>query len=262
MLARLKSGLKFSNVISVIALFVALVGGAYAADLIGPDDIARNAVRSRHVQNNSIRGADVLERTLGRVRRATRADTATTATSATSADSAASATNATNAALAANAELLDSIDSNGFIQGSGRVRVFHGAEPESGADPDPIPISTGGELTLTCPNFASAGAQIRYRNTSVDAVDAWTETRRTGTALSADNLADHDASYLSLAMNQSTELALSAISGYVGFAEFVIRRGAEVARIEARMKRDGLDSLCHYVIFVTEMTGGPIPGGG
>ena len=57
-------GLRYANVVSTIALFVALGGGAYAAGLIGPDDIARDAVRSKHVNDDSLTGADVKESSL------------------------------------------------------------------------------------------------------------------------------------------------------------------------------------------------------
>jgi hypothetical protein len=40
--------------LALIALFVALSGTAYAASKVGPDDIARNAVRSKHVKNHAL----------------------------------------------------------------------------------------------------------------------------------------------------------------------------------------------------------------
>jgi hypothetical protein len=38
----------------VTVLFIALVGGAYAAGLIGPDDIAKSAVHSEHVRSGEV----------------------------------------------------------------------------------------------------------------------------------------------------------------------------------------------------------------
>ena len=46
---RIRSGLTYANVISTIAVFAVLGGGAWAAARIGPNDIKRNAVRSRHI---------------------------------------------------------------------------------------------------------------------------------------------------------------------------------------------------------------------
>jgi hypothetical protein len=51
----------FANVTAMLALVVALSGTAYAAD------IARNSVGSPQVINNSLKGADVKEGSLGRV---------------------------------------------------------------------------------------------------------------------------------------------------------------------------------------------------
>ena len=44
--------------LALIALFVALGGTAYAASKIGPNDIAKNAVRSKHIKNNGVKLKD------------------------------------------------------------------------------------------------------------------------------------------------------------------------------------------------------------
>jgi hypothetical protein len=51
-------------VIAVIALFVALGGGAYAALRVGSKQIANNSIRSKDVRNNQLRGKDVRNRSL------------------------------------------------------------------------------------------------------------------------------------------------------------------------------------------------------
>ena len=56
MLARLRKRATFSNVISLIALFVALGGSAYA--------IGAGSIGSRELRNNSVRGVDVRNETL------------------------------------------------------------------------------------------------------------------------------------------------------------------------------------------------------
>jgi hypothetical protein len=61
-LPSLRRGLSFANVVSVLALFVALGGGAYAAVKLKPDSVG-----SRQVKDDSIRGIDVSEASLGTV---------------------------------------------------------------------------------------------------------------------------------------------------------------------------------------------------
>jgi hypothetical protein len=57
---RIRQHLTFANVVSVIALFVAIGGaGAYASGLIGPNDIRDNAVRSRHIKNHQVKPSDL-----------------------------------------------------------------------------------------------------------------------------------------------------------------------------------------------------------
>lgn len=50
---------KYASITSTMALFIALGGTGYAAGLIGPDDIADNAVRSNHILNGQVTSADV-----------------------------------------------------------------------------------------------------------------------------------------------------------------------------------------------------------
>ncbi len=56
--------LSYANVMSTVACFVALGGGAYAASKIGSQDIKRNAVLSKHIKGNQVKGGDVKESTL------------------------------------------------------------------------------------------------------------------------------------------------------------------------------------------------------
>ena len=114
----MRERLTYANVMATIAVFGVLAGGgAYAASQIGPKDIARNAVRSKHIQSgnvkrsdlaanavaspqvagDSLNGSDIIESSLGKVASATSADSATTAASATSAGSATTAGSATHA---------------------------------------------------------------------------------------------------------------------------------------------------------------------
>lgn len=101
-----------SLVISLLALFVALGGSAYAASKIGTKNIKNNAITSAKIKKNAVTtvkirngavtGAKIRAATLGTVPSATNATNAThaatadSATHAATADSARSAVNATN----------------------------------------------------------------------------------------------------------------------------------------------------------------------
>jgi hypothetical protein len=98
MFRSLRNRLSFANLVSVIALFVALGGGAaYAANAlpqntVGPKQLKKNAVVTSKIKANAVTGAKIKESTLGMVpsaSTATSAKTATTATVATTATTAA-----------------------------------------------------------------------------------------------------------------------------------------------------------------------------
>ena len=80
----LRSKLSFSNVISVIALFVALGGGvAFAAATIAKNSVTaksikKNAVRGSEIKTNAVTGKDANESTFEKVPLAALADLATT----------------------------------------------------------------------------------------------------------------------------------------------------------------------------------------
>jgi hypothetical protein len=90
-------------VISILALFVALGGSAYAASKIGTKNIKNNAITSAKIKKNAVTtakikngavtGAKVNAATLGTVPSATHASTADSATKATDATNAVNATN-------------------------------------------------------------------------------------------------------------------------------------------------------------------------
>jgi hypothetical protein len=51
---RVRRGLSYANVMSTMAVFAVLGGGAYAAGTIGAKDIKRNAVRAKHIKKNQV----------------------------------------------------------------------------------------------------------------------------------------------------------------------------------------------------------------
>lgn len=125
---RILRHLSFSNVIAVIALFVALGGAAYAGSKINGRKIVRasiggaklkdETITAKQIKKGTITGAQIKEGSLGAnvidlsnigtVPLAQSAVTATHAAKATSAQAAATATNATNAETAAKATTAES----------------------------------------------------------------------------------------------------------------------------------------------------------
>ena len=59
MLRSIGQRLTYANVMSTVALFIALGGTTYAVSNIGSADIRDNSVRSADLRNNDVRGGDV-----------------------------------------------------------------------------------------------------------------------------------------------------------------------------------------------------------
>jgi hypothetical protein len=64
-LKKLRKRLTYANVMSTVAVFVALGGSSYAALHINSGDIANNSVRGVDIRNRTIRERDVKRNTLG-----------------------------------------------------------------------------------------------------------------------------------------------------------------------------------------------------
>ena len=102
--------ISYSNVLSTLALFVALGGTAVAAGVLDGKSIKKGSITGKQIKTksvpgsdlrpNSIRGKQVLERTLGKVPRAKLADTAESARSSDHANTAGVADFATTAGVA------------------------------------------------------------------------------------------------------------------------------------------------------------------
>ena len=154
--------LTFANVVSVIALFVALGGGAYAVSSAGKNsvvsksikngqvktkDLANNAVNGAKVGDDSLTGDDVAESTLGQVASAASANHASSADSATSASHATDADTATNANHAASADSANHATSADSATSAGNgARMFDFDHPAN--DPNPVSILSVGEMSL------------------------------------------------------------------------------------------------------------------
>lgn len=82
MLQSLKGKFTFSNVLSLVAVFIAIGGTAYALgkNTVGTKQLKNNAVTTKKINNDAVTGDKVLESTLGTVPFATSATFAAKAT--------------------------------------------------------------------------------------------------------------------------------------------------------------------------------------
>jgi hypothetical protein len=124
MAGSIRRRISYANVMSTIAVFAALGGGAYAAVALPKNSvgskqikknavtnakIGKNAVTGAKVKNASLTGADINLATLPKVGSAANADNAGHAANADNATNAANAANATNAGHATNADTASTL---------------------------------------------------------------------------------------------------------------------------------------------------------
>ncbi|HZO58834.1 MAG TPA: hypothetical protein VFB51_03990 [Solirubrobacterales bacterium] len=65
MLTKIRSHASFSNVVALLALFVALGGTSYAATRIGSKQIRNNSIRSADIKNRAIKSRDIARGVIG-----------------------------------------------------------------------------------------------------------------------------------------------------------------------------------------------------
>ena len=65
MLTKIRSHASFSNVVALMALFVALGGTSYAATRIGSKQIKNNSVRGVDIKNRTIKSRDIARGVIG-----------------------------------------------------------------------------------------------------------------------------------------------------------------------------------------------------
>lgn len=112
---RVRSRFSFSNVVALLALFVALGGSAYAAtqlpkNSVGPKQLKKNAVTTAKIKKGAVTGAKIALKTLGVVPSATNADHATSADTANTAKTASSSNTANTANSATSAGHASTVD--------------------------------------------------------------------------------------------------------------------------------------------------------
>ena len=81
-LDRLRKRLTYANVMSTLAVFIALGGSSYAAFSIDGSTIKRRSITGAKLRHNTLTGTQIKESRLGRVPRAKTADTLSGATAA------------------------------------------------------------------------------------------------------------------------------------------------------------------------------------
>ena len=74
MVNRLRGKLTYANVMSTIAVFVALGGASYAAVTITGRDVKNSSLTYKDLKRNTLGGSRIRESRLGKVRRARNAD--------------------------------------------------------------------------------------------------------------------------------------------------------------------------------------------
>jgi hypothetical protein len=155
---RIRNRLTYANVMSTLALVLALGGGvAYAANTVFSSDIVNGEVKSPDIGTDEVRsvdvrddlmtggglsGADIRESTLGKV---------------------------------PNANKLDGLDSSGLVQGGGKVLASRFILPYTGVPPFSrtiFEIPGFGRLDAFC---GHDNAEIHLINTTNQDVDVWTD---------------------------------------------------------------------------------------
>jgi hypothetical protein len=143
---QIKGKLNFSNVVALLALFIALGGSAYAAtrlphNSVGTNQLKKNSITAAKIRNGAITGAKIQLSTLG---------TVPNAAHAAAADTAASASHAGRADSAGDASTLQGNPPTAFMQGGGR---FISAHRELGVGDSNVTMMTLpgiGHLTADC----------------------------------------------------------------------------------------------------------------
>ena len=182
MLERMKRTLTYANVMSTIAVFGVLGGGAYAAAQIGPSDIKRNAVRSKHIKKNQVGRKHLKRKAVSGAKLAggavTEAKLATGAvTEPKIADAAVTGAKVNESTLDDGAERrpVDGVDAADLLRGRGDTARSGEQTPPVARNRRRLRWRATGEFTLGCQNPASVGSEFKFTNTSGSTADVWTD---------------------------------------------------------------------------------------
>jgi hypothetical protein len=265
MIDRLGSVLSYANVMSTIAVFAVLGGGAYAAGTIGAKDIKKNAVRAKHVKKNQIAAKHLKKNAVtgaklaaGSVSAGKLADGAVTTgklaagavTTGKLADGSVTGPKVDESTLGPvpDADRLDGLDSLDFVRGKGRSYVVRGTDSFGGPSATLAGLDVGGDLVLECRNPASVGSDVTFANTSGTPADVWTDrTQDTGAGAATTVL------YSAVASGGTASMSVSGptVDSGRNLLRFTIANGDRVTEVEARM-RAVPGSACQLTALVRE----------
>lgn len=152
-----KDGKRFSyaNVMSTVAVFLAIGGGALAASTINGKSLKNKSVAGKKLKKNTLTGKQIKESKLGKVPKAKLADKATTADTATTANT------ATTASTADNALQLGGLDPSAFERSN---RVLFGTGTIDATSPQAIFSSSVANFDLTTDGDNDKFTQLRIVN--------------------------------------------------------------------------------------------------
>lgn len=145
----------YANVMSTLAVFLAIAGGAYAAAKINGKTLKNQSVAGKKLKKNTITGKQVKESKLGKVPKAKQADKATTADTATTANSATTASTADNA-LALGGLAPDAFERSG--------RILFGTGQIDATSPQPLFSSNVANFGLATDGDADKFTQLQLQN--------------------------------------------------------------------------------------------------
>jgi hypothetical protein len=255
MLNRIRCTLTYANVMSTIALFGVLGGGAYAAARVGADDIKRNAVRSKHIKKNQVGRKHLKRNAVSAAKIGAGAVTeskiaAGAVTESKIADAAVSGAKVNESTLdtVPNADRVDGVDAADLLGGRGDIRAVQGTDAPSGPESAPFALAGAGNFTLECNNPASAGSNFIFKNTSGSTVNVWTDKVQDSFSVG------HQIFYYALADGGS---ASASVSGPVvaegrALVKFTIATADRLTLVEARIVFSG--GVCAFNAVATEIT--------
>jgi len=228
MIDRVRRNLSYANVMSTIAVFAVLGGGAYAAGTIGAKDIKRNAVRAKHIKKGQIASRHLKQRsvTASKIASGAVGNRALAANAVTGAK-----VDEATLGTVPDAGRLDGLDSLDFMRGAGRVHSGRIVDAPGGPSAS-VGLDIGGSLALNCINPASAGTTFTFTNNSGAAADVWTEKMQ-GSALPS----PLTVAYSSVPSSGTASVSISGpvVSSGESIVRFTIVIGGRVTVIEAKL---------------------------
>jgi hypothetical protein len=237
--------LTYANVMSTIALFGVLGGGAYAAVQIGAEDIKRKAVRSKHIKKNQVGRKHLKRKSVSGAKLASGA-----VTEPKLADAAVTCAKVNESTLETvpNADRVDGVDAGELLRGRGDIRAVRGTDAPSGSESAPFALAGAGNMTPECRHPASAGSEFKFTNTSGSTADVWTDKVQDG------SLPGTQVFYSSVPDGGNATVSISGPVVQEGraLARFTIAIGDRVTVIEARIVFSA-PGVCSFNMVATEM---------